>query len=124
MGKVNISEVLEKAEKQKKADEPIIQQVTDVSGKVWFRIKGTEDAYESLGEALQVVSEKNRQAEFKKAGLDSTGRTPEQVERSEKITALIKKRTELMDKVKDIDVQIGLVKSGLDLDSLGSKKKK
>ena len=111
MGKVNPSE-LEEIAKKKVVDNPTLQSKYIGDKKVYLGPDG--DCYDSPGEALDLWQNKKLQDEYKAHGLDEHGRSKEDVEKHNKIKALIERRNKKIEEIREIETQIGLVRSGID----------
>ena len=121
MPKVDLQELEEKAKKIREAELRTTPKV--IAGKTCFPGSGS-DFYDSPGEALESRQREKLLSEYKKQGLDEFGRSPEAIASAEKISALIAKREKHIDEIRKIETEIGLVKSGLDLDAIEKKRAK
>jgi len=111
MAKVDIKDVEKKVFEEEKKKRSLIT-VRRYGTKNYYSGPGKDEWYESNGEALEAHQRHKTLEGYKAAGLDEHGRSPEDVERGEKISALITARAKLFDKIREIDQEIGSVRSG------------
>jgi len=113
---VDVAE-LEKKAKAKEEETKSLPTIV-IGGKTYF--KGAKGAtYDTHGDALDSLQTEKQQAEYKRLGLDETGRSPEQVALSHERVRLLKEKEKILAKAREIDVKI----SGLKLENFKSKKK-
>lgn len=106
MAKVNLKELEEKAELERKKASLSGVQEKELSGKKLFKGPFLEDWFDDYGECLMANTEAKKQAEYKKAGLDEFGRSPEQVLLNKKKAELLLKKAEILKEAAAIDLQI------------------
>lgn len=110
MPEVNVLE-LEKEAKAKKAAESTInsRKIGDITV---FKGKHLDKEYTDYGECVQENQKEAKRKANLAAGLNEDGLSPEQVERQEKIKALLGKRKKAEDVLRGIDIEISNVRRG------------
>lgn len=106
MAKVNIKELEEKAELERKKALAGGMQEKIISGNKLFKGPFLEDWFDDYGECLFANSEAKKQAEYKKAGLDEMGRSKQQIILAKKKAELMAKKADLIKQVTAIEVEI------------------
>lgn len=119
MAKVDLKQLEEEA-KKKKVEEPAIEEKR-VGEKLVFRGPQGE-WYDVRGEALAAHIEYKRQLEYKKLGLNEFGQSKEEIEKQSRIRKLIEKRNEIIESARKIDIEIGNIRSGVELNDPKRKK--
>ena len=111
MAKVDLKALEAIGEKQEK--ENLLTQIQEkvVGGVKVFKGPSLEDWFDDYGECILANSEAKRQAEYEKAGLDTFGRTKEQVAMSSKKAELLAKKAALVADIKKIDLAIQQLKA-------------
>lgn len=126
MAKVDLKEMEKKAEVDRLASKSSGVEEKDVGGKKLFKGQVLPDWYDDYGECLMANTEAKRQAEYKKAGFDEFGRSPDQVALLKAKASLAKERDLLLEKANAINVEIGQlkIKAASDLQPEKTKAKK
>lgn len=111
MPRIDIAEKQKEAAKKESEKSVILTKM--VNGVMYFSHKSLapDEWYEKQDEALAAAQDKKTKAEYRAAGLNEQGQTPEDAAKSEKIKALNKKREGIVKQLQEIDVEIAQVKN-------------
>lgn len=92
----------------KKVEKSLLEEIQEkvVGGVKIFKGPSLSDWFDDYGECILANAEAKRQAEFKKAGLDEFGRSPEQALLSKERAKLLAKKAALFAEIKEVDLEI------------------